>query len=130
MKQRVRLVDVAEEAGVAPSTVSMILNRRPHSWASKATEDRVFQTAERMGYRASKAALNMFMYTLSFEAKKKGVIVTMVSPGLVNTTPGMENPNALSPEESVTMLLEVIDGLTPENNGQFLDYSDGSILAW
>jgi len=82
------------------------------------------------GYRASKAALNMFMYTLSFEAKKKGVIVTMVSPGLVNTTPGMENPNALSPEESVTMLLEVIDGLTPENNGQFLDYSDGSILAW
>ena len=36
-------------------------------------------------YRGSKAALNMYMYTLSFETPKKNVILTLLSPGLVNT---------------------------------------------
>ena len=36
-------------------------------------------------YRASKAALNMYMYTLAFETPKKGVILTLLSPGQVNT---------------------------------------------
>jgi NAD(P)-dependent dehydrogenase (short-subunit alcohol dehydrogenase family) len=36
-------------------------------------------------YRASKAALNMYMYTLSFETPKKGIILTVLSPGSVRT---------------------------------------------
>lgn len=84
-------------------------------------------------YRASKAALNMYMYTLSFETVKQGVIVTLLSPGTVNTTkiPGLKPlPGSIEPEESVSKMLTVIDGLGPEHNGKFLDYEDGRILGW
>ncbi len=81
-------------------------------------------------YRASKAALNMFMYTLSFETVKRGVILTLLSPGQVNTTPGFKLPGAIETVESVSKMLKVIDGLTPEQNGKFLDYEDGRELDW
>jgi NAD(P)-dependent dehydrogenase (short-subunit alcohol dehydrogenase family) len=81
-------------------------------------------------YRASKAALDMFMYTLSFETAKKGITTVLLSPGSVNTTPGMKMPDAIEPEESVGKLLAVIDGLGPENNGQFLNYEDGRLIPW
>jgi len=53
---RVRLKDVAAKAGVAVNTASTILNRRPNSWASKETEERVFAAAAEMGYRPNKTA--------------------------------------------------------------------------
>jgi NAD(P)-dependent dehydrogenase (short-subunit alcohol dehydrogenase family) len=81
-------------------------------------------------YRASKAALNMLMYTLSFESKKQDVITVVLSPGTVNTTPGFNNPQGISAEESVSKMLKLIDGVTAENNGQFLDYADGRIIPW
>lgn len=81
-------------------------------------------------YRASKAALNMYMYALSFETVKQGITVTLLSPGQVSTTPGFKMKGAIEPEESVSKMLAVIDGLTSENNGQFLDYEDGRVLGW
>ncbi|MDP6437192.1 MAG: SDR family oxidoreductase [Gammaproteobacteria bacterium] len=81
-------------------------------------------------YRASKAALNMYMYTLSFETPKKDVILTLLSPGQVNTVPGMKLPNAIETDESVSKMLAVIDNLTPQHNGKFLDYEDGSEIGW
>jgi short-subunit dehydrogenase len=81
-------------------------------------------------YRASKAALNMYIYTLSFETQKNGVIVTLLSPGQVNTVPGMKIPNAIETDESVSKMIAVIDSITPEQNGKFLNYSDGKELAW
>lgn len=81
-------------------------------------------------YRASKAALNMYMYALSFETAKTDVIVTLLSPGQVNTTPGFKMKGNIEPDESVAKMLTVIDGLTMANNGQFLDYSDGRLLGW
>jgi len=81
-------------------------------------------------YRASKAALNMYMYALSFETAKTDVIVTLLSPGQVNTTPGFKMKGSIEPEESVSKMLAVMDGLTMTNNGQFLDYSDGRVLGW
>jgi NAD(P)-dependent dehydrogenase (short-subunit alcohol dehydrogenase family) len=81
-------------------------------------------------YRSSKAALNMNIYTLSFETAKRDVIVTLLSPGQVNTTPGMNMKGNIEPEESVSKMLRVIDGLTAAQNGQFLDYEDGRVLGW
>jgi NAD(P)-dependent dehydrogenase (short-subunit alcohol dehydrogenase family) len=81
-------------------------------------------------YRGSKAALNMYMFALSFETAKKGVILTLLSPGQVNTVPGMKLPGAIETDESVTKMLAVIDGLTPAQNGKFLNFEDGSELAW
>jgi NAD(P)-dependent dehydrogenase (short-subunit alcohol dehydrogenase family) len=81
-------------------------------------------------YRGSKAALNMYIYTMSFETPKKGVILTLLSPGQVNTMPGMKIPNAIETDESVSKMLAVIDSLTPEQNGKFLDFEDGRELGW
>jgi NAD(P)-dependent dehydrogenase (short-subunit alcohol dehydrogenase family) len=81
-------------------------------------------------YRGSKAALNMYMYTLSFETPKKNIILTLLSPGLVNTTEGTKIPNAIEKEESVSKMIKVIEGLTPEENGKFLSYEDGSEVGW
>lgn len=83
-------------------------------------------------YRGSKAALNMFMYTLSFETPKNGVILTLLSPGSVRTfdLPGMKSPDMIEVDESVSKMLKVIDGLTPEHNGKFLGYESGELLKW
>ncbi len=80
-------------------------------------------------YRGSKAALNMYMYTLSFETPKKNVILTLLSPGIVNTTEGTKIPNAIEKEESVSKMMKVIEALTPKDNGRFLSY-DGSQVNW
>ncbi len=56
MKSKIRLKDVAERAGVAVNTASTILNKRPNSWASKSTEERVFKAARELGYRPNKTA--------------------------------------------------------------------------
>ncbi len=84
------------------------------------------------GYRASKAALNMFMYTLSFETPKQGVTLTLLSPGQVNTMgpDGPKIPNAIEPPESVAKMIALIDKLTPEDNGRFLNYIDGAAIGW
>lgn len=86
-------------------------------------------------YRASKAALDMYMYVLSFETAKKGVTLTLISPGQVNT---LQDPKmremmrrmAIEPVESVGKMLRVIDSLTPADNGKFLNYEDRREIAW
>jgi NAD(P)-dependent dehydrogenase (short-subunit alcohol dehydrogenase family) len=91
-------------------------------------------------YRASKAALNMVVYTMSFETAKKGITLVALSPGTVSTEaaegelgygqkpPAM--PGSVTPPDSVAAMLKVIDGLTPAQNGQFLDYKDGRVIPF
>ena len=81
-------------------------------------------------YSISKAALNSLLYSLSFESKRKNIVVVALSPGMVNTTPGMKLPGAIETEESVTKMMQVIDDLTMADNGHFIDYEDGRRLAW
>ena len=81
-------------------------------------------------YSISKAALNSLLYSLSFESKRKNIVVVAISPGMVNTTPGMKLPGAIEDEESVTKMMQVIDDLTMADNGHFINYEDGRQLAW
>ncbi len=83
-------------------------------------------------YRGSKAALNMFVYTLAFETPRQGITLTLLSPGEVNTADmkGMKRPGMIETDESVSKMLKVIDNLTPEDNGKFLDFEDGQVIAW
>ncbi len=50
------LKEIAKEAGVAPSTVSRILNNKGHLAASPETQDRVWEVVHRMGYIPNNAA--------------------------------------------------------------------------
>ena len=80
------------------------------------------------GYRESKAALNMFMRSLAGELKKDGFICIPMSPGWVKTDMG--GPNAqLTPEQSISGMRKVIDGLKPEDSGKFWSH-DGTTVAW
>ncbi len=80
------------------------------------------------GYRESKAALNMFTSVLAAELGPEGFICLTIHPGWVRTDMGGPSAN-LSPEESVTGMRSVIDGLTPEDNGTYRSYA-GEAVPW
>jgi len=57
--KRVTLADVAEQAGVSPTAVSLVLNNRPGSRLSPDTADRIRQVADELGYRPNRAAQSL-----------------------------------------------------------------------
>lgn len=79
-------------------------------------------------YAASKAALNMFTRTLSFEVQPMGINTVIIDPGWVRTDMGGRFAT-LSPEESVRGMLRIIDRLTEQENGRFFRW-DGAVNAW
>ena len=80
------------------------------------------------GYRESKAALNMYSRSLAADHRDDGIVAVCVSPGWVRTDMG--GPQApLSPEESISGLRKVIEGLDAEASGKFLNH-DGTELDW
>lgn len=81
-------------------------------------------------YRASKAALNQILRTLSIEAKRThpDAIVAGLHPGTVATglsrlfRPDAGAPGLFTPEASAAHLLAVLDGLNPPDSG--------GVFAW
>jgi NAD(P)-dependent dehydrogenase (short-subunit alcohol dehydrogenase family) len=89
------------------------------------------------GYRASKAALNMFMRNVAIEYKRtcpRAIVVTL-HPGTTDTElsrPFQRNvpPEKLfSVERTVQQLLTVIDGLQESDSGEFFSWN-GDRLPW
>lgn len=79
-------------------------------------------------YCASKAAVNKVMKMASLELGKEGISVALIHPGWVRTDMG--GPSAeISPEESATGIMKVIDELTPEKNGNFYKWN-GEVHPW
>jgi NAD(P)-dependent dehydrogenase (short-subunit alcohol dehydrogenase family) len=89
------------------------------------------------GYRASKAAQNQLTRTLAVEVARraKNLRVVALHPGTVNTDlsrPFHRNvpPHKLfTPERAATQLLEVLEGLGPEDHGAFFAW-DGTRIPW
>ena len=77
-------------------------------------------------YRASKAAVNNIMVSISQELKSKYITVSSFHPGWVRTDMG--GPNAtLSTKESASSLIKNFENLTFENTGKFFNY-DGTTM--
>ena len=78
-------------------------------------------------YKSSKAALNMIMANLARELQRDGVIVAMLSPGIVDTQnqipEGVTFPGLVPIEESISGMITVVDGLTMEDSGKFYRYN-------
>ena len=75
-------------------------------------------------YRASKAAVNNIMVSISQEFKSKYITVSSFHPGWVRTDMG--GPNAtLSAKESASSLVKSFENLTFEDTGKFFNY-DGN----
>ena len=89
------------------------------------------------GYRASKAALNMFMRNIAIEYRRSSpqTIVVSLHPGTTDTPlsqPFQKNVPAgklFSVDKTVTQLLTVIENLTSEDSGGFFSW-DGTPLPW
>ena len=79
-------------------------------------------------YRMSKAALNMGLSSLAIELRPRTIAVAAVHPGWVRTDMGGDQA-PLAPEESVRGLRTVIDGLSVERTGSFIDHS-GRQIPW
>ena len=79
-------------------------------------------------YRASKAAVNNIMVSISEDLKSDKITVTSFHPGWVRTNMG--GPNAtLSAKESAESLIKSFLNLKFENTGKFFNY-DGSLMGF
>ena len=98
-----------------------------------------FKPGEPVGYKTSKAALNMASKVMSVDLATDGIVCVSVTPGLVKTDMGVgwttlpcneksSNPVFLSPEESVKGLMEVMGKLDPSMSGRFYDLH-GNVYA-
>ena len=85
-------------------------------------------TQRNYAYRSSKAALNAAMHGLALELQPRGIGVLLLHPGWVRTRMG--GPAAgTTPEESVQVMLALVDGFEPAMSGQFLR-CDGTPMPW
>jgi NAD(P)-dependent dehydrogenase (short-subunit alcohol dehydrogenase family) len=106
----------------------------------KGTSAKVMNLSSRLGsigssggfgtpsYAISKAALNMATRQLAAALAPQHVTVFCVSPGWVSTDMGGAGA-PLTPAQSVTKLLRVLDGVTSADAGRFID-NDGSEIPW
>ncbi|MBX3158004.1 MAG: SDR family oxidoreductase [Deltaproteobacteria bacterium] len=82
-----------------------------------------------LGYRMSKAALNMLARTLAVDLRADGIISVAINPGWVKTSMG--GPSATtSVEDSVRGVLQAIDGATLADSGEFLDWRRPRFPSW
>lgn len=79
-------------------------------------------------YRASKTALNMFTVAMKKEAAERNISFVILHPGWVKTNMGGDSAPVEMPE-SVEGMRKVVEELTLENSGQFIQY-DGKHLPW
>jgi NAD(P)-dependent dehydrogenase (short-subunit alcohol dehydrogenase family) len=106
--------------------------------------------ADFYSYRASKAAVHFLMHNLALELAPEDIVVGLLNPGLVDTR-GLADigPNDPVPEdfrqivalirngaielstaeESVAAMIPLIDSLTLEQSGVFLNF-DGQVIPW
>ena len=89
------------------------------------------------GYRASKAALNMFIRTSSIEYKRTcpNAILVALHPGTTDTRLSLPFQRNVPPEKlfsvdrTVSQLLNVIEGLKATDSGTFVNW-DGNPIPW
>lgn len=79
-------------------------------------------------YAASKAAMNSYSRKMAYTLAPHGGMAVMIDPGWVQTRMG-GNEAALTTAQTVTGMMNVIDNLTPDQNGGFFRW-DGTVSPW
>lgn len=103
-RKRPTLADVAKDAGLSVSSASLILNEIPDSGLSNNARRRVFESAERLGYRPNKLAKALkteVTGTIGFISDS--VVTTRFASGLVKGA-----LKAVSISEQVLLVLETM----------------------
>lgn len=79
-------------------------------------------------YRSSKTALNQAVKSLAVDLAGAGIKVVALHPGWVQTDMGGEQA-PMTPEQSVSALRALLEQLTLEQSGGFLNH-DGTTIGW
>ena len=79
-------------------------------------------------YRSTKAALNQVVKSLSIDLASQGLLAAALHPGWVKTDMGCPN-GLIDANESVTGMVQVIDGLNAATSGHFFNF-DGVEIPW
>ena len=85
-------------------------------------------------YRASKAALNQLLHTAAIEVARKRPLAVLAAlhPGTVQSPLSaaiIGDAEVTTPAAAATNLLQVLDGLQPQQSGGFFAW-DGTAIAW
>lgn len=80
------------------------------------------QSGGAYGYRMAKAALNMASRSMAIDLRGRGILSTVANPGWVQTDMGGSGA-PLPVETSAKNLIALVDTLTPEQSGSFLDHT-------
>jgi len=85
-------------------------------------------------YRASKAALNQLLHTAAIEVARKRPLAVLAAlhPGTVQSPLSaaiIGDAEVTTPSAAATNLLQVLDGLQPDQSGGFFAW-DGTAIAW
>lgn len=83
-------------------------------------------------YRASKAALNVAFRALAADWRPEGIMVGIISPGMVETDllrASNFRGKGISTEESANGLMKAVANMTLENNSKPVNYN-GETLPW
>lgn len=83
-------------------------------------------------YRASKAAVNSIGKSLAMDLTEKGVVVSLLHPGIVKTgldLTAADTPEAVMPDEAATKLWKVWQSKGIEDTGKFW-HREGQELPW
>ncbi|APO85973.1 SDR family NAD(P)-dependent oxidoreductase [Marivivens sp. JLT3646] len=117
LQQMPRLLAPSGRVGVLSARVGSIGDNGLGGWHS---------------YRASKAAVNQIIRGTALELKRthKGSVVLALHPGTVDTpfTAGYA-AKKLTPTDSATALLSVLDGAGADQSGSFYDFN-GATVPW
>lgn len=89
-------------------------------------------------YQTSKAAANVITRKIAQEHRSEGFVVFPIHPGVVETdmfqiamdkVPETANFHLITPQDSASQMLKVIDNSKPEDSDKFFNY-DGTELPW
>jgi NAD(P)-dependent dehydrogenase (short-subunit alcohol dehydrogenase family) len=138
-----RLGQLTMESGVATLRTNavgpMVLTQELLPLLRKGRQPRIVSLTSGLGsiaqssgapfhYSASKAALNMYMHGLAAALRRDGIISVVINPGWVATDMGGGGAS-LSAHDSARSILRVVEKLTLEQTGSFLNYR-GEIEPW
>lgn len=133
-------VDDMAEVLITNSVSPLIVTQAYRHLLKKGDNPRVIMVSSEMGsmqwtksggsyaYRMSKASMNMAARVLAHDSGMSGIITITTHPGWVQTDMGGSGAS-LTPYESATGLIKLIQGLSRADNGKFYKWN-GSEHVW